>query len=128
MPVIKVIDRQFAQVALSPICGIAQIGAGNEVTFAVRPGTLVLRAFVQTTVAFDGTTNTASLGDGTTVFASAVDVKTAGAETVTNAPKYYPTGGTITLSMAQTGVATVGQLFAGFEYLLLGNGNAGVQE
>lgn len=128
MAITKVLDRQFKQVALSPLVGIANIGAGNEVAFNVRPGTLVLSAFVQTVVAFDGTTNTASLGDGTTVFANAVDVKTIGAETVANVPKYYPTGGTITLSLAQTGAATVGQLLAGFEYVLLGNGSAGIQE
>lgn len=122
-----VIDRQLKKTALA-FLGIANIGAGNTVTFAVRPGTLVLSLFAQTITAFDGTTNTATIGDGTTTFVNAVDIKTTGAETAANVPKYYPTGGTITVTLAQTGAATVGELAVGFEYLIRGNGDGGLEE
>lgn len=126
----NVIDRQHAAVASTPLMGIAQLGAGNGFDFSVRPGTLVLRVGIQTVLAFDSaTTTTATITDGTTVFANGVDVKTAGAETIANAPKFYPTGGVISVNLAETGAAaTVGSAIAFFEYIILGNGNAGIQE
>lgn len=126
----KLIDRQHAAVASTPLMGIANIGADVGYDISVRPGTLVLRVGIQTTTAFNSaTTTTATITDGTTVFASAVDVKTTGAETVTNAPKYYPTGGTISVNLAETGAAaTAGAAIAFVEYIILGNGNAGIQE
>ena len=127
MTVKNIIDRQLVKSG-SAVLGIAQIGAGNEVTFGLRPGTHLLRLMVHTVTAFDGTTNTATVGDGTTVFANAVDVKTTGSETVANAPKYYPSGGTLTVSLAQTGTATVGEVVVVYEYLLRDNGDGGVQE
>ena len=127
MTVKNIIDRQLVKSG-SAVLGIAQIGAGNEVTFGLRPGTHLLRVMVHTVTAFDGTTNTATVGDGTTVFANAVDVKTTGSETVANAPKYYPSGGTLTVSLAQTGTATVGEVVVVYEYLLRDNGDGGIQE
>lgn len=127
MTVKNIIDRQLLKSG-SAVLGIANIGAGNEVTFGIRPGTHLLRVMVHTVTAFDGTTNTATVGDGTTVFANAVDVKTAGSETVANAPKYYPSGGTLTVSLAQTGTATVGEVVVVYEYILRDNGDGGIQE
>ena len=127
MATTRIIDRQLKKTA-SAFLGIAHIGAGNTVTFAVRPGTLVLSVFAQTITAFDGTTNTATIGDGTTTFVNAVDIKSTGAETAANVPKYYPTGGTITVTLAQTGAATVGELMVGFEYIIRGNGDGGIEE
>lgn len=127
MTVKNIIDRQLLKSG-SAVLGIANIGAGNEVTFGIRPGTHLLRVLVHTVTAFDGTTNTATVGDGTTVFANAVDVKTTGSETVANAPKYYPSGGTLTVSLAQTGTATVGEVVVVYEYLLRDNGDGGIQE
>ncbi len=127
MTVKNIIDRQLVKSG-SAVLGIANIGAGNEVTFGIRPGTHLLRVMVHTVTAFDGTTNTATVGDGTTVFANAVDVKTTGSETVANAPKYYPSGGTLTVSLAQTGTATVGEVVVVYEYLLRDNGDGGIQE
>lgn len=124
----KIIDRQHAFVGLTPLLGIANIGASAGYEFKVRPGTLLLRAFMQTITIFDGTTVTGSMSDGTTNFVTAQDLKTAGAETVANVPKYYPTGGTITVSLAQTGTSTVGEALAGIEYVIVGNGNAGIEE
>lgn len=127
MTVKNIIDRQLLKSG-SAVLGIANIGAGNEVTFGIRPGTHLLRVLVHTVTAFDGTTNTATVGDGTTVFANAVDVKTTGSETVANAPQYYPSGGTLTVSLAQTGTATVGEVVVVYEYLLRDNGDGGIQE
>lgn len=127
MTVKNIIDRQLVKSG-SAVLGIANIGAGNEVTFGIRPGTHLLRVMVHTVTAFDGTTNTATVGDGTTVFANAVDVKTAGSETVANAPNYYPSGGTLTVSLAQTGTATVGEVVVVYEYILRDNGDGGIQE
>lgn len=127
MTVKNIIDRQLVKSG-SAVLGIAQIGAGNEVTFGIRPGTHLLRVMVHTVTAFDGTTNTATVGDGTTVFANAVDVKTTGSETVANAPKYYPSEATLTVSLAQTGTATVGEVVVVYEYLLRDNGDGGIQE
>lgn len=115
------IDRQWGLAALAKV-GAANVGAGNEVLLKVRPGSIVLRVVVLTTTAFNGTLPTLSAGDGTTVFANAVDVATIGSETVANAPKYYPTGGTITVSLAGTGV-TAGEGFVAVEYLIDGRGN-----
>lgn len=130
----KVIDRQHPFVGLTPLLGIANLGAGNGIEFKVRPGTLVLRVFLQTITAFDTAstgTATATVTDGTTVFVNAADIKTEGAETVANAPKYYPTGGTISVNLSETIVttgATVGAALAGIEYVIVGNGNAGIEE
>lgn len=125
----RIIDRQHAFVASTPLMGIANIGAANGYEFAVRPGTLVLRVGLQTVTAFNSaTTTTATVGDGTTTFVSAVDIKTTGAETSANAPKYYPTGGTISVTLAETGAAaTAGAAIAFVEYIILGNGNAGIE-
>lgn len=115
-------SRQYALTALADM-GIANIGAGNEQHFKLPPNALLLNVFVDTATAFNGTTNTLTVGDGTTTFASAVDVKTTGRETVSNVGKFYPSGGTVTVSMAQTGVATAGRAFAVVEYVIAGREN-----
>lgn len=119
----KQVERQHPFVALVTLNAKS---AGNTVQLAVRPGTLVTDIKVHTVTAFDGTTPTATVGDGTTTFANAVDISSAGAETVTNVPKYYPTGGTIAVSVA--GAPTVGLAFAYVTYLIPGNSNAGIEE
>lgn len=129
MTVKKIIDRQLVKSGQA-VLGIANMGAGNEVTFGLRPGTHLLNLMVHTITAFDSvTTATATVGDGTTTFANGVDIKTTGSETVANVPKYYPTGGTLTASLAQTGAAaTVGEVVVHFEYVIRGNGDGGIQE
>lgn len=118
-----VIDRQY------PLYGVkslskANIGAGNGVDFVIPMNALVTAVGVVTTTAFDSaTTTTATVGDGTTTFANAVDIKTTGNETVANAPKFYPTGGTITATLAETGAtATVGQVIVYVVYVILDRG------
>lgn len=119
----RMIDRQYALTALASL-GVANMGAGNGVEIAVPVNAVVLRVGVYTATAFDSaTTATATVGDGTTTFVSAVDVKTTGAETATGVPKYYPTGGVITASLAETGAAaTVGEAFLHVEYVVRDRG------
>jgi len=104
--------------------GIGNIGAGNEVTAKLPQGALVVDVQSHTVTAFDGTTNTATITDGTTAFVSAVDVKSTGIETAAVAGKFYPQGGTITFSLAQTGTATVGRNIGVVQYVQLGVGDA----
>lgn len=129
MTVKHIIDRQLVKSG-SAVLGIANMGAGNEVTFGIRPGTHLLRVLMHTTTAFNSvTTATVTIGDGTFIFANEVDIKTTSSETVANAPKYYPTGGTLTASLAQTGgAATAGEVVVVYEYILRGNGDGGIQE
>ena len=118
----KLIDRQWPLAALA-VVKPANIGAGLGFDIVIPPGALVTVVRVLTATAFNGTTATVSVGDGTTVFANAVDVATAGSETVANAPKYYPTGGTISVSAAGTGTNTAGLVFVVVNYVILDRGN-----
>ena len=117
----RVIDRQYPLVGLVD-CGIANIGAGNGFDIALVPNALLLDIVVLTVTAFDGTTNTATVSDGTTTFANAVDVKSTGSETVSNTPKFYPSGGTLSVTLAQTGTATVGRVMVMARYVVLNRG------
>jgi len=126
----KIIDRQHAFVGLTPLLGIANIGASNGVEFKIRPGTLLLNVFSQTNVGFDALGVTLTVTDSAIIFIAAEDVTVPGTGTVANVPKYYPTGGLISVSVEQSGAgtATVGELLVGFEYVIVGNGNAGIEE
>lgn len=99
---------------------IGNIGANNGYDIKLPAGALLLDVGVLTDTAFDGTTNTATIADGTTTFVNAQDVKTTGEETVAADKKYYPNGGTISVTMAQTGTATVGRAFAWVTYIVKG--------
>lgn len=101
---------------------IGNIGAGNGVSFNVPPGAHVYGIAAYVSTQFNGTTNTLTLSDGTTTFISAEDVKTAGAVTVDVLQKYYPNGGTLTATMAQTGTATAGVVSLVFAYAINGTG------
>lgn len=98
--------------------GIAQIGSGNEVVFKVPPGGYVDSVDFQVITAFDGTgTVTATLTDGTTVFINAQTVKSTGAVTAAVSQKFYPNGGTLTLSIAdQNSNSANGQLVGFVNY------------
>lgn len=124
MPVITVNERQYPLNAVADL-GVAQIGAGNEVRINLPPNALLTGLAVQTVTAFNAaTTNTLTVADGTTTFVNAVDVKTVGAETVANLAAFYPSGGTLTISMAQTGTAaTAGRAIAVATYQILGRVN-----
>lgn len=114
-------DRQTVLSAVAEV-GPRNMGAGNGVDISLPAGAVLLRLIVLTTTAFDSaTTATLTVSDGTTTFANAVDIKTAGSETVANVPKYYPTGGKLSVTLAQTGGdATAGQAFVVPEYVVTG--------
>lgn len=129
----KILDRTYP-IGQAAVMGVANIGSGNGISFAVPMGAILVRAIVLTTTGFNpGGTGTATLtlSDGTTTFANAVDVESTGSETVANTPKYYPTGGTVTATIAEvvdTTASTTGEVFVYIEYVRPGNGIAGIQE
>lgn len=114
-------DRQTvlgAAVAVGP----SNMGAGNGVDITLPAGAVLLRLIVLTTTAFNSvTTATLTVSDGTTTFANAVDIKTTGSETVANVPKFYPTGGKLSVTLGQTGGdATAGAAMVIPEYVVAG--------
>jgi hypothetical protein len=119
----NITERQAAEYAICDL-GIANIGTGNGYTLTVPSGAFVTQVALNTVTAFDsGTTATGSIGDGTTTFVSAQDVKSTGVETVAVVNKFYPDGGTITISLAETGTtATEGRAIGVVGYISLGRG------
>lgn len=105
--------------------GIANIGTGNGYTAVIPRGSLIVSVGLYTVTAFDsGTTATGTITDGTTALVSAQDVKSTGIETVAVAQKFYPDGGTITFSLAETGTtATAGRAIGYVNYIQLGCGD-----
>lgn len=114
-------DRQTVLSAVAEV-GPRNMGAGNGVDISLPAGAVLLRLIVLTTTAFNSaTTATLTVSDGTTTFANAVDIKTAGSETVANVPKYYPTGGKLSVTLDQTGAdATAGAAVVILEYAVIG--------
>lgn len=112
-------DRQTVLGAVAEV-GPRNMGAGNGVDISLPAGAVLLRLIVLTTTAFNSvTTATLTVSDGTTTFANAVDIKTTGSETVANVPKYYPTGGKLSVTLAQTGGdATAGAAVVIPEYVV----------
>lgn len=110
--------------------GIGNIGTGNGITAKVPRGSVLVAAGVTVAEAFNsgGTTPvaTVNVGDGTTDFVAAQDAKTAGTKTVANLGKFYPAGGEILFSLAESGAplvpATEGRAVGYIAYLQLGTG------
>lgn len=104
--------------------GIANIGTGNGYTANLPRGTHIVSVKADVSTAFNSaTTTTLSVSDGTTTFVSAEDAKTAGPMTVDVSSKYLPNGGTVTISMAETGAAaTAGKAAVSIGYTQVGNG------
>lgn len=117
----NVSERQYPLAAIADT-GIANMGAGNEVTFDIPPGAFVYGVTCDTVTAFNSvTTATITVSDGSVTFVAAQDLKTLGRETAAVAHKLYPSGGTITVSLAETGgAATVGRNITTVLYVLLG--------
>lgn len=115
--------RQEAMYITVPLT-IANIGTGNGYTAVLPAGAQIVNIRADISTAFNSaTTTTLSLSDGTTTFISAEDAKTAGPVTVDVAGKYYPTGGTLTVSMAETGAtATEGKGCVSIGYTVVGTG------
>lgn len=101
---------------------IANLGTGNGFTALLPYGAVLQEGNFLVTTAFNsGTTCTGSVSDGTTTFVSAVDITATGAHAFGSVPKYYPTGGTLTISGAQTGTAaTAGEAIVYARYLVVG--------
>lgn len=116
-------ERQSAKYITVEL-GIAHIGTGNGYTAVVPRGAQIVSIRADVSTAFNSaTTTTLSLSDGTTTFISAEDAKTAGPVTVDVASKYFPDGGTLTISMAETGAtATAGKACVSIGYTQVGNG------
>lgn len=118
----NIYDRGKAQTIVADL-GPANSGAGNGITAKLPRGSVLLRITLLTVTAFNSTTNTATVSDGTTTFANAVDIASAGSETVANVPKFYPDGGTLSATLASTGTApTAGRTVLVAEYVQLGTG------
>lgn len=113
----KIVSARQNTLTAVAVLGIAEIGAGNEVKFNLPPGALLLDVTFDTVTAFDGTTVTGNVTDGTTVFISVEDIKTTGREANDFKSKYYPSGGTLTVLLAQTGVSTVGSAVVTATYI-----------
>lgn len=103
----------------------SNIGAGNEVDIFLPNGALLEQADFVTVTAFNSaTTATATITDGTTVFVNGVDIKSIGKETSANAPKYYPNGGKLTISLAETGAtASAGEAIVKVAYTIVNAGD-----
>lgn len=111
-------SRQTKLVA-SNLMGVDNIGAGNGVSFNLPNGAQLAGIGFHPSVAFNGTTNTVTAGDGTTTFISAEDAKVTTAVATDSTSKYYPSGGTITFTLAETGSTTAGSGVAWIEYFVL---------
>ena len=114
-------ERQYPLAAIADL-GISNIGASNTVTVRLPQAALLTSIQLLTVTAFNSeTTATATVSDGTTTFVNAVDIKSTGSETVANVPKFYPTGGTLTVTLAETGAAaTAGRAIFVANYVQLG--------
>ena len=119
----KVIERQ-TNLSGFATTGIANIGVGNELLIDLPPNALLLAVDVFSTVLFDaGTSAALTVSDGTTTFAAGVDVKNGlGSKVVANVPKFYPSGGTLTISLAQVGTSTVGTAFVVARFVVQNRG------
>lgn len=104
--------------------GIANFGTGNGFDIPIPVGALLKSIVVLTQTAFDSATSAVlTVSDGTTTFVNAVDVKSAGSETVANTPKFFPSGGTLHVTGVQVGTATVGECEVTASYVKYGKAN-----
>ncbi len=123
----SVYARQFPLLALADL-GSANAGTGLGLTIALPVNAFLLDVSAHVVTAFNGTTNTVTASDGTITFISAEDAKqVAGTDvTVDNSGKgtFYPSGGTITFSVAQTGDnTTAGRIIGQVQYVIVGRQN-----
>ena len=117
----KILERGKVMSAVIPFGttrGASDLGNTKQIT--IEPDCIVLQHGLVISTAFDGTTPTITATDGTTAYHNAVAAGatgyTAGSAGV---GKYYPNGGTITVSSAGTSV-TAGQAFFVITYVKAG--------
>lgn len=91
----------------------ANFGVGNGYTVTLPPNAYLesLKAFIAT-VSDAGTTATITVSDGTNTFINAQSVKSTGLMTVAIPNHFFPSGATLTISLAQTG--TPSTVLAGY--------------
>jgi len=112
-------ERQSTLVALLELTS-ANLGAGNEVTCNLPVDAFVIDVVPYVSVGFNGTSPTINVTDGTTAFVSNEAAATSNALLATDSKvKFYPSGGTITASLAGTGVTT-GRGVIAVQYVRLG--------
>ena len=112
--------RQYPLTAMVELTK-ANIGTGNGVDVPVPPGAFVTVSAAVDTAFNSATTTTLTVGDGTTTFIAAQSAKATGVVTVAVANAYYPNGGTISVTMAETGAAaTAGHAVASISYVVSG--------
>lgn len=116
----KSVNRQYTLIAELTL-GITDIT--NDCSIILPPGAMLLSTGMNVVTVFNGTTNTLTVTDGTTTFLSAVDLKTAAVTAGSTSVKYYPSGATIQVNLAQTGTATAGEAYAWATYYIVGRGN-----
>lgn len=106
-------------------------GTSDSFTITIPPNGLLDTLTVDTTTAFNtggGTPVTnMTISDGTTTFA-AVDITSAGRETVANIGKFYPNGGTLTVTITASAASayaapTAGESIVAAGYLVVGRAN-----
>lgn len=123
-------DRQKVLAVVAEL-GIENIGAGKGVTGKLPQGAVIVGVLPLVTTAFNtaGTTPAATItvSDGTTTFVNAQSVLAIGAKTVAVSSKHYPTGGTVTVSLAESAAsglvpATAGKVVVAIQYVQLGAG------
>lgn len=115
MAIRKQIERQYALSGMLDVVYSDQ-GSGNGASVSVPPGTLVLRASVAVVTAFNGTTTTLTLSDGTENLIAAQSVATGGAVASNNIGNYYPAGGVLTATLSSAN-NTAGRAFVTVEYV-----------
>lgn len=112
-------ERQSPLVALLELTA-ANLGAGNSVVCNLPVDAFIIDVEPYVSVGFNGTSPTITLTDGTTPFVSAEAAATSNVLLATdNKVKFYPSGGTLTASLAGTGVTT-GRAVIAVEYVRLG--------
>jgi hypothetical protein len=107
--------------------GIAHIGASNTHTVKLPAGAYLKEVKAQVVTAFNsGTTATLTVSDGTTTFVSAENLLVADEVAVDDVAnlgagrKFYASGGTLTITLAETGTAaTAGRALVYVEYVVL---------
>lgn len=117
-------NRQQPRTAVATLTP-TEMGALNGVVAKLPMGALVVDVGLVTAQEFNSaTTATGTIGDGTTSFVAGQDVKVAGTADAAVRSKYYPSGGEITFSLAQTGAAaTAGRAIGYVTYLVVGAGD-----
>lgn len=121
MSVTANVSRQASLFAFVDL-GVANMGAGNGISVLLPAGAQMVNIAAHVVTPFNSaTTATVSASDGTTTFISAEDAKAAALTNVTvDVPKkFFPSGGTVTFSLAETGAtATAGRIVGWVEYIV----------